>query len=217
MSIRSCLTIVAVTLLACSAPALWAAASEPTKVRPAVVGSQLPDAPVLRGDGTSLPLREAVGAGKAVLIVYRGGWCPICTRHFAALGQAREELVAKDWSLVAISPDSPESIAAWIDEHGDDGIVRYSDSDVDAIEALGLAYTLDAETRAKYREYGLDLAAASGQDHYILPVPAVLLVVDGEIRWFHADADYRRRLERPLLRAAVDAVERSLEADEAQP
>lgn len=204
-----------VCLVSLAGPALWGAAADPAAVRPVVAGSRLPEATVVGADGTSVPLREAVGGGKTVLVVYRGGWCPFCTRHFAALGQARAELEARGWKLVAISPDSPASIAAWVAEHGEDGVARFSDGDADAIEALGLGFTVDRGTLEKYRGYGIDLERASGHDHHILPVPAVLLVVDDEIRWLHADADYRRRVDRGLLLAAIEAVERSLveEAD----
>ncbi len=191
------------TLAAESAPV----ALTPTEVRPVVAGSRLPAAEVTDAAGDPLPLATAAGGGKVVLIVYRGGWCPICTEHFAALATARNELERAGWRFVALSPDRPAVIAEAMAAGGTEAITRYSDSDATAIRALGLAFRLDAPTLQRYAGYGIDLAAASGYDHHILPVPAVLLVVDGEIRFLHADADYRRRLDAGLLRAAVAMVE----------
>ncbi len=181
-------------------------ATAATEVRPVVVGSRLPAAKVHNATGEALTLAEAAGDGKVALIVYRGGWCPICTRHFAALGQARTELEDAGWRFLALSPDRPAVIAEAMAAGGAEAIPRLSDSDVSAIRALGLAFRLDAPTLRRYADYDIDVAAASGQDHHILPVPAVLLVVDGEIRFLHADADYRRRLDAGLLRSAVSMI-----------
>jgi len=176
-------------------------------VRPVVVGSRLGETPVTTADGEEAGLTVAIGGGKKILIVYRGGWCPVCTRHFQALGTKQTELEEAGWEMVALSPDTPESIAAWIAEHEDDGIERLSDSPATAIRELGLAFVVDEATREKYRGYGIDLAKASGHDHHILPVPAVMLIVNGEIRFLHADADYRRRLDPDLLMAAIASVD----------
>lgn len=193
------------------------AAEKPTEVRPVVVGSQLPDAKVHVSEDKELTLKEALGEGKQILIVYRGGWCPYCSRHFAALGQHKEELGERGWSIQSLSPDAPAVIQAWLKKNGDDGVPRLSDSDADAMRALGLAFVLDEKTRTVYQKYNIDLEQASGgQTHYILPVPAVLLIVDGEIRALHADANYERRLRPTLLMAMVDAVEKDIEDAEAK-
>jgi peroxiredoxin len=212
-------TMTLVMLLSCCLSQAHAAITEavdvPSQVRPVVAGSQLPDAQVQVDEVTSLSLKEAVGSGKKILIVYRGGWCPYCSRHFTALGQHKEALSKRGWEMASLSPDAPATIKAWLDKNGNDGVPRLSDSDADAIRALGLAFVLDEATRIKYKKYNIDLEQASGgQTHYILPVPAVLLIVDGEIRSVHADADYSRRLHPEVLMATVDAVEADIEAAE---
>ena len=178
-------------------------------VRPVVAGSMLPGQSVVGMDGKSVPLNTALAKGKHVLIVYRGGWCPYCTRHFAAIGQQAEFLSQHGWAISSLSPDSPASIQAMLKKHGKDDVQYFSDADADVIRALGLAFVLDEKTRTIYKQYNIDLEQASGFKHYILPVPTVLLVVDGEIRAVHADADYKRRLQPELLRAMVAAVDKS--------
>ncbi len=56
------------------------------------------------------------------------------------------------------------------------------------------------EDFAKLRDLGIDLEAASGQRHHLLPVPAVFLLgSDGVIRYRYANPDYRVRLDPAVL------------------
>ena len=53
-------------------------------------------------------------------------------------------------------------------------------------------------------EYGIDIEDASGDDHHILPVPAVFIVdTDGIIRFDYVNPDYKIRIDpEELLEAA---------------
>ncbi len=188
------------------------AVDAPSKVRPIVVGSDLPNLNVEAAGGISQRFRDTLAQGKHVVIVYRGGWCPYCTRHFAAIGMKKEELAKAGWKLASLSPDNQASVKAWVEKNGDDGVQRLSDSDADVIRALGLAFVLDAKTREKYKKYNIDLNAASGETHNILPVPAVLLVVDGQVRGLHADINYKRRLHAEVLMAMTTAIDADINA-----
>jgi peroxiredoxin len=81
-----------------------------------------------------------------------------------------------------------------------------SDSTTEAAQAFGLAFQVDAETFKKFKGYGIDLEDASGEDHHILPVPAVFLVgTDGVILFDYINPDYRVRIDpETLLEAARD-------------
>ena len=80
-----------------------------------------------------------------------------------------------------------------------------SDQDLVAASAFGVTFTLDDATRTKYEEYGIPLGDAEGRPRPTLPVPAVFLVVDGTVRFQHADPDYRRRLDPDVLLGAAKA------------
>lgn len=55
--------------------------------RPLTVGAAVPDMTLSTPDGTRFdPLAEAAKQ-PLVMVFYRGGWCPYCTRHLAELGQ----------------------------------------------------------------------------------------------------------------------------------
>ena len=56
----------------------------------------------------------------------------------------------------------------------------------------------------KLESYHIDIEAASGETHHLLPVPAVFLTdADGKITYRYFNADYSVRLEAAeLLKAA---------------
>src|SRR5689334_11589105 len=41
-------------------------------------GDRVPDADLVRADGSTTTLADAVGGKPAVLVFYRGAWCPYC-------------------------------------------------------------------------------------------------------------------------------------------
>lgn len=113
------------------------------------------------------------------------------------------QLEALGFRVIALSPDRPEKLTGSL-EVDDLGYTLYSDSDLDAARAFGIAYQLDAEQLEAYRGYGIDLEAASGRDHHQLPVPSVFLVDDsGTIRWVYSNPDYRVRPENEALLEAA--------------
>lgn len=73
-----------------------------------------------------------------------------------------------------------------------------------AARAFGLAFRVDAETYENLLGYGIDLEAASGEDHHLLPVPAVFLIGrDGTIDFRYYNPDYKERLSGDALLEAA--------------
>lgn len=188
--------------LLCAAP-LAAVPSEANEVNPVEVGSTAPNVTLTKADGTQVELHELVSENPAVLVFYRGGWCPYCNRHLAALGEIEGELSALGYRIHAISPDKPAKVKEAAAET-DLSYTLYSDAPADAAKAFGLAFKVDAETYEKLIGYGIDLEAASGQEHHILPVPAVFLIGgEAKIDFRYYNPDYKERLSgEALLKAA---------------
>ena len=102
-----------------------------------------------------------------------------------------------------ISPDLPDKIKETIDSHHFSHLFL-SDSKVAATIAFGLAFQVDAETLEMFAEYGIDLNAASGEKHHILPVPAVFIMgSDGTISFEYVNPIFTERLNANVLLAAV--------------
>lgn len=182
-------------------PLLLLAQPDPTLLK---AGDPIPDVSVRTTAGDAVSLAKLVSGKPTVLIFYRGGWCPYCTRHLQALAGIEKDLLAAGYQILAISPDQPSKIVE-MPEREKLGYTLLSDSSLETANAFGLTFQVSAELVAKYKnEYKIDLEAASGQTHHRLPHPAVFLV-DGKgvIRFASVNEDYKVRLEpEKILEAA---------------
>lgn len=170
---------------------------------PLQTGDRIPAVILHTAEGTPFNLKAAVAEKPAVLVFYRGGWCPYCTVHLSQLQKIESQLVNAGWQILAISPDRPEKLAE-ADAKQNYSYTLLSDSKMDASKAFGLAFEVDAATREKYKGFGIDLEAASGETHHLLPVPAVYLAgTDGIIRFAHSNPDYKERLSNEAILEAA--------------
>lgn len=191
------------SLLVASALLTSASAEE---IKQAAKGDIIPDVMVRTTESKDLKLREAVRAKPAVLVFYRGGWCPFCTRHLMALTEVEKDLTAAGFQILAISADQP----AKLKETPNRDQLTYtllSDSTMDAAKAFGITFKVPDEVITKYKnQHGIDLEAASGETHHLLPHPAVFIVDQaGMIRFAHVNPDYKTRLDpKEILKAARD-------------
>lgn len=180
-------------------------ASEAGKVTPILTGTSIPDVSLQSVDGDSVQLSELLKEKPAVLIFYRGGWCPYCNKHMAQIQEAHDELVNLGYRVIAISPDQPKFLKESLQDQ-DLGYTLLSDSDMEASKAFGIAFKVDDETIERYKNNGLDLAERSGYDHYLLPAPAVFLVNPGGLVTFqYVNPDYKTRIKSEVLLAAAEA------------
>lgn len=166
-------------------------------IRPLPVGATIPDIAVTTIDGDPFDLMAAVKAQPTVLVYYRGGWCPFCNMQLASLQQIEPTLKEIGYQIIAISADRPSSLLPTLDRHA----LTYtllSDSTMAGAKALGIAWK---DTRG-----GRKLERASGMDHHILPVPAVIILDrKGVIQFLYANPNYRVRLDGDNLLDAARA------------
>jgi peroxiredoxin len=174
-------------------------------ISPLDVGDKIPHVSLQDADGETVDLKEVIRMQPTVMIFYRGSWCPYCNRHLAALAEIEESLKAAGYQILAISPDKPMGLKEAA-EKNQLGYSLLSDSTAEAIEAFGLGFRVDKATRERYKGYNIDLAAASGHEHFVLPVPAVYLVdPNGTIVYRYYNPDYKVRLSpKDILTAAKE-------------
>jgi len=200
----------ALAVLMLTATSGWAAAAElaasATEVRPILLGSKMPDVPLRTHDGKATTLAAQVGGQPAILVFYRGGWCPYCNLQLSELRLIEDEAKALGYQMIAISPDRPEELSKSLDA-ADLSYTLLSDSQADALRAFGIGFRVDDATAAKYKEYGIDLEAASGANHRALPVPSVY-IVDGEgtLQFGYSHPDYTVRIPGDVILAAAKAI-----------
>ncbi len=185
-----------------------ALAQAQTNSAPLKVGDALPDVKLRTEEDKEVSLRKLVSDKPAVIIFYRGGWCPFCNRHLQSLAGIEDDLEKAGVQLLAISMDQPSKLRET--PHREKLHYQlFSDSDAVAARAFGIAFKVDDATVKKYKTYGINLDAASGRDHHILPHPAVFIAnTNGVIRFAHVNPDYKVRLDpAKILEAARAAKE----------
>lgn len=178
------------------------AAESAEAVSPLAVGATVPDVILTGTDGQPVALREQLDTPVA-LVFYRGGWCPYCNLQLAGLQEIEDDLQALGVRILAVSPDLPENLRSTVEKESL-AYTLLSDSTMEAARAFGIAFRVDDATIEKYKGYNIDLEAASGQSHHLLPVPAVFVIgTDGVISFVYANADYKVRLSPEKLLAAA--------------
>lgn len=126
----------------------------------------LPDA-----TGTKISLSSLLAKGPVALAFYRGGWCPYCSTELRALQAKLPEITAGGATLVAISPQTPDSSLSTA-EKLELKFPILSDEGNQVAESFGLVFTLPESLRQVYASFGLNLPAANGDETFGLPIPA---------------------------------------------
>lgn len=168
------------------------------------VGDTVPDAPLVRVDGTTTTLAEAV-TGPAVIVFYRGAWCPYC--NIALKTYQRELLPAlreRGLDLVAISPQTPEGSEQAV-QNGDLGFTVLSDPGNVLTRALHIVTEPTSDARGAHTQLGFDVADSNADATGDIPFPTVLVVdADRVVRFADVHVDYTTRTEVPTILEAVD-------------
>ena len=177
-----------------------------TNSTPLKVGDSIPDVTLRTEENKEVSLQKLVSEKPTVLIFYRGGWCPYCNRHLQSLVGIEDDVNKAGAQLLAISMDQPSKLRE-TPNRDKLGYRLFSDSDANAVKAFGIAFKVEDALVQKYKDaYKIDLEAASGNDHHILPYPAVFIVsTNGVIRFTHVNPDYKVRLEPAKILEALSA------------
>jgi peroxiredoxin len=153
--------------------------------------------------GRLLSLQSLISRGPAVVMFYRGHWCPYCRLNVSAVIQARHQFEALGGQIVAIMPETQKYAERFKSEAGAPFPVL-TDLDNGYALSLNLAIWLGAEIQ-QLLSY-LDLSEFHGNDGWVLPIPATFVVGrDGLVKARFVDPDFRKRMEIDDLVAAVRA------------
>lgn len=170
-------------------------------------GERLTDAALLDVHGANTSLSAAVGEEWAVLVCYRGAWCPYCNitlRTYQA--ELADELDARGVKLIAVSPQKPDGSLTMQEKHGL-RVAVLSDPDNTLIREAGILTAPSPEARAAQLELGLDLEAVNASGTTALPMPATLIIdSDLTVRWVDVHPDYSTRTEPADILAALDEI-----------
>jgi peroxiredoxin len=138
--------------------------------------------------GGALTLSDSVGPLGAVLVFFRGHWCPYCRRYLGKVQANYARFVERGATVIGVSPE-PAATSA--------GLAR----------ELGLAFPLcsDADC-AVIERYGVRNNFAGAAP--FLPHPAVVVMgADRAVQFKSVDRNYKRRTPVPSLFRALDQIE----------
>ena len=158
-------------------------------------------------DGEDYALASAWAERPALVVFYRGGWCPYCNGQVRELAVNYPKLKAAGVQPVLISVDAPDKTAA-LSRQYEIPFPVLSDPDLLAHRQFNVLLELDQNTLKKYRDYGIDLSAWSGRQHNTIAVASVFVIdQQGRVLASHATADYA---ERPSIEQLLTLIDTSL-------
>lgn len=175
-------------------------AASADQINPVKTGERAPSFVVRDADNAEYAFSPDSLERPAVLITFRGGWCPFCNMHLSELRTVVPEISAMGVDVLFLSGDRPEMLYASLAADTQDDIADldykiYSDADMQAAIALGIAFQASDRTINGRINKGQDIDESSMLMHGALPVPAVYAVdKSGVIRFDFVEADYKVRL-----------------------
>lgn len=103
-------------------------------------GAAFPDLTFDKVGGGILSLPGDLAGSFAVVLIYRGSWCPYCNAQLAGFGRAKGSFGELGIKVAALSVDDETTSTAVVAKHHLEFPVGYS-ADADKVAALTGAYT----------------------------------------------------------------------------
>jgi peroxiredoxin len=171
-----------------------------TEIAPLLIGEKIPNVTLKSVENTDVNLIELISNKRTVLVFYRGGWCPYCNAHLAALAEAEKELLDLGYQIIAISPDAPANLKV-TDDKEKLNYLLLSDSTGELSKAVGIAFQAPENYKATIAK------GSDGMNNSFLPVPAVFILnVNAEIDFEHIAPNFKNRISNDLLIAVAKSL-----------
>jgi peroxiredoxin len=172
-------------------------------------GAVMPDGDLLDAHGQPTSLEAARGGRPAVVVFYRGQWCPYCN---LTLRTYQDELVpelnARGVALIAVSPQKPDR-ALSMQQKNELSFTVLSDPGNQLGAGLGILSAQGDDMRAARATLGVNVAATNADGTDLLPMPTVVIVdTAGTIHWIDVHPNYTARTEPTEILATLAGVDR---------
>ena len=170
-------------------------------VSPLLAGEQIPVLQLRKSSGENFDLNKSVSEIPTILVFYRGGWCPYCSKQLSGLQEIEKDLTQMGYQVIAISTDSPENLNKTMDKEKL-SYTLLSDADLNAAKRFGIAF----KSPKNYDKFLPETSGGKNIDK-LLPVPSVfILSKKGKILFEYINPDITQRLSALLLKAAAAAL-----------
>ena len=118
-------------------------------------GDRFPDLAIDVVGGGTLAIPHDLAGSYAVVLLYRGSWCPYCCAQLAAFARASERLAAAGVSIVALSVDDEPTSKALVDKLHLSFRVGFG-ADADSVASLTGAYVAEGSAYLQSTGFVLD-------------------------------------------------------------
>jgi len=182
------------------------------EIRPLTKGDGAPRFTVKTVDGDRFDFDPRELEQPAIIISFRGGWCPFCNMHLSELRNVIPEIHELGVDVLFLSGDRPELLYSSLGEETQEDIADldytiYSDADANAAIAFGIAFQASDRTVNWLASNGRDMEGSSIANHGVLSVPSVFAVSrDGVIVFAYSNADYKIRVPADELLAVAQDI-----------
>jgi peroxiredoxin len=122
-----------------------------------IPGDPFPRLTITTADDQALTLPDALAGDFAVVIFYRGAWCPYCNAQLRAFERASQTLADNGIRVVALSVDDKATTAALVAKHKLTFPVGYG-ADAPAVAALTGAFVNPDPVYLQSTDFVLDPA-----------------------------------------------------------
>ena len=181
-------------------------ADKAENVTPLLNGSMAPNVTVKTADGSPVSLQALLMQKPTVVIFYRGGWCPYCSRQLAELKSIEQDLVDEGYQVLAISPESPTKLQSQKLET-EFAVTLISDESLAAIRGFGVGFYVPSNTRKLYKDRMDVELTADKTEQAVLPAPAIFILDEtGKIQFSYVNPDYAVRPSAELVLSAAKLV-----------
>ena len=168
-------------------------------------GALMPDGDLLDVDATPTTLTKVRGGKPAVVVFYRGQWCPYCNLTLRTYQQTLvPELTARGVALVAISPQTPDGSLSMQQKHQLTFEVL-SDPGNQIAGQLGILTGPTDDARQAQASLGLIIGEHNADGTDTTPMPTVVILdAEGTIRWIDVHPHYTTRTEPGQILQAME-------------
>ncbi|MBS1631293.1 MAG: redoxin domain-containing protein [Bacteroidetes bacterium] len=157
------------------------------------INSKAPDFIAKDQSGLEVHLKDILKKGKVVLLFYRGYWSPYCNRELKNFEDSLQQIIAKGATLVAVTPEKPESIMKTIEKTSASFSIL-NDENLKIMKSYDVAFEVDQNTLTRYHNTGIDIEKDNGRNGKCLPVPAVYIInKQSTITYRFFEPDFKKR------------------------
>ena len=178
-------------------------------IRPLAAGEPAPRFIVRNVEGQPFDFNPQELDKPALILVFRGGWCPYCNVYLSDMRHVVPEISELGIDILFLSGDRPELLYESLENQAREDIegldyTILSDADAQAAIALGIAFKSAQRTADYVKKKGDGYRGSSMERHGVLPVPAVFAVDSGgSIAFSYVNPEYKTRLPADELLAVA--------------